>query len=97
MRKIDVLDILKGKVREAADFINKEFDDDAFYYCDYPALFGGDISDCFMDDPYLAIRWASTIDKLLTIIKHYKTENDRLESMLDSANDRLERMLESAK
>lgn len=95
MRKIDVLDILKGKACEAAEVINKEFDDDAFYYCDYPALFGSEISELFMNDPYLAIRWASTIDKLLTIIKYYKTENDRLERMLDSSNDKLERLYDT--
>ena len=85
MKKIDVLDILKGKACEAADVIN-EFDSCSFYYCDYPALFSGDISEYFMDDPYLAIRWASTIDKLLTIIKYYKTENDRLERLYDTFN-----------
>ena len=83
MRKIDELEVLKGKVYETADVINKEFDSDASYYCDYLMLFDHDIDEYFMNNPYSAIHWTGIIDKLLTIVKHYKMENDKLERMLD--------------
>lgn len=83
MRKIDGSEIFKCKVREMADIINDEFDGDTFYYCDCLALFDRDLDEYFMNNPFAAIRWTSNIDRLLTIIKHYKMENDRLERMLD--------------
>ena len=86
MRKIDALDILKGKVREMTDIMNGEFGEDTFYYCDYLSLFDSDLDEYFMNNPYSAIRWASTIDRLLTIIKYYKTEKDKLEHLYDTFN-----------
>ena len=86
MRKIDNLDVLKDKVYEAADVINNGFDSDSSYYCDYTSLFDLDIDKYFMDNPYSASHWTNMIDNLLTIIKHYKVENDRLERLYDAMN-----------
>ena len=86
MRKIDNLEVLKGKVYEAADVINNEFDSGSSYYYDYFALFDNDIDKYFMDNPYSAGLWIGMIDRLLTIIKHYKVENYRLERLYDTFN-----------
>lgn len=80
MRKIEPIDVLKSKVNDAADFIN-ENNTGGIYNINPNNLFEYDFNSYFMEDPWMAIEWASFIDKLLTIAKYCKRQAEYEEAL----------------